>query len=498
MKITLAGALAGGAALFAAGAASVYLITARSPAPAGSATAATASAAGDAKPPAAGAAIVQLDAEQIRRVGIRIEAAAGGTSTGVLRAPATVQPDAYTRVVVTPLVSGRVTRVPIELGERVRAGQTIAEVYSPDLADARSRYLSAKSDAETAAAKLARTERLAALGSASRQEIEDMRAELVRQESAREQAAARLRLLHVDPASVEGGRESGESDAIVRVPAPRAGLVIERPATPGTTAEPATPLAVIAQLSPVWVLADVPERDIGRIAVGAPATVTMESYPGLELHGRATYIAPDVRPDTRTTEVRVEVDNPDGKLRFGMFVSVDLHQSAREAEVTVPRGAVQIVGARDVVFVADASTPGRFTERAVTLGSGDESRVVVESGLAAGEPVAVTGTFALRAEAERGPRPDSPAGAPVRASVEITERGFEPQEVPVPAGRRVELTFTRRTDQTCATEVAVPSLTIRKPLPLNQPVTIELPAASGGSVGFQCGMAMLKGAVVVR
>ncbi len=129
----------------------------------------------------------------------------------------------------------------------------------------------------------------------------------------------------------------------------------------------------------------------------------------------------------------------------------------------------------------------------------------VTAGLAPGERVVTAGSFSLRAEAERqGLRPAAPAGAPGAAmplaqqfEVKVTTKGFEPDALTLEAGRPVRLTFTRTTDQTCATDVVVPAYGIRKPLPLKQPVTVEF-VPKKGSAGFVCGMNMLKGTLVVR
>jgi hypothetical protein len=270
--------------------------------------------------------------------------------------------------------------------------------------------------------------------------------------------------------------------------------------------DPSTSIATIVELSPVWVIADVHERDVARVRLGAAAVVTMESYPGIERRGRVTYIAPDVRPETRTTQLRIEVRNDEATLRFGMFVMVEVQEGVpAAAEVGVPRSAIQTVGAQTVVYVADRLVAGRFAERPVVLGTGDALRVTVRSGVRAGEQVASDGTFALRAEAERLGRSryatidDEEAGAEsASVAVSVTAQGFDPQTIRVPHGRATRITFTRTTDQTCATEVIVPGYNIRQALPLNAPVTIEFAPRRREPLSFQCGMGMLKGAVLVQ
>lgn len=192
----------------------------------------------------------------------------------------------------------------------------------------------------------------------------------------------------------------------------------------------------------------------------------------------------------------------------------------------VPRTAVQTIGGRQVVYVADVAVPGRFVARDVTVGEAAGDRVPVRSGLAAGDRVVVEGSFFLRAEAERSGQaaagadphaahgsstapaapPVAPAGpSPSRSSSQpgpeartvMVAAGFEPARLTVPAGVPLQLTFIRTTDATCATEVVIPDLKLRRALPLNQPVIVEIPARPAGELAFACGMDMLKGTIVV-
>lgn len=477
------------AAIFAGGAAAAYLL--RGPGgeqPHGS-PAAPAVAAMPAPP---GGAMVRIPPDLVARAGITVQPASTTAVAAVVRVPGTVQPNAYRQVSVTPLAGGRVTRVLVELGQTVVRGTPIADVYSPDVAQARAAYLSASADVDAGDARVRRTERLATLGSASQQELEQVRAEQVGRETQRREAAARLTLFGID-ASRLADAHADPGASTVRVVAPQAGVIIQRPASAGMTAEPSTVLATIADLSPVWIMADVYERDFAAITTGAAATVTAVAYPGLAWHGRVAYISPDVRPETRTTQVRIEVPNQDGKLRFGMFVDVAI--GMREtAGVSVPASAIQTIGADTVVFVPDGTSPGAFRERRVEAGASQGDRVIVLAGLAAGEPLVTTGSFELRAEAERqGVRPVTTQAA----SVAVTASGFEPASLTLQRGVPARLTFTRTTDHTCATELDIPAYGIHRALPLNQPVTIEfVPAASGAT--FQCGMGMLTGTLVVR
>jgi RND family efflux transporter MFP subunit len=488
VTITRTTAAAVVAIVFAVGSGAGYLWTQRA-AVRMAAPAAPAGADATAAPRSTG--IIQIPPDLVARAGIRVDAAATAAVAGAIRLSATVRPNAYRQVSVTPLVGGRVTRVAVELGQPVSRGTPIAEVYSPEAAEARAKYLNAQADTEAGDARLRRTERLAALGSASQQEVEQVRAEHVRHETELREAAAKLRLFGMDPSRL--GDAHAEVASTITITAPQAGVITERPASTGMTVDPSTVLATIADLSRVWIIADLFERDFAHVAVGTAATATVAAYPGDEWRGRVTYISPEVSPETRTAPVRIEVANPGGKLKLGMFVNVAM--AARPVTgVTIPGSAVQTIGADAVVFVPEGAGVGAYRERVVRLGPVDGDRVNVAEGLSAGDRVVTRGSFELRAEAERqGVRP-----APAQAfAVAVTAAGFEPASLTVRRGMPARLTFTRKTEQTCATEVVMPAYGIRRPLPLNEPVTIEF-VPQGNDATFQCGMGMFSGTLVVR
>ena len=488
MTINRMTAVIAAATIFAAGAGAAFLWTRHAPSTGRGVMPAHAA---DAAAPAPSGGVIHIPADLLARAGITVEPASTASVVSPVRVPGTVQPNAYRQVSVTPLVGGRVTRVLVELGQRVTKGAPIVEVYSRDAAEARAQYLNAKADMDAGEARLRRTERLAALGSASQQEVEMVRAEHVRHESELREGAARLRLIGIDIEHLEDAH--ADTASTIMVVAPQGGVVIQRPAIAGMTVESSTVLATIGDLSPVWIIADLFERDFALVTPGAPATVTAAGYPGIEWHGRVTYISPDVRPETRTAQVRIEVVNADATLKFGMFVNAAI-AGRPVTGVAIPAAAVQTIGADTVVFVPDPDSPNAFRERRVMLGPASADRVTVLEGLAAGERLVTKGTFELRAEAERqGVRPT----ASQSADVAITAVGFEPASVSFQRGVPARMTFTRRTDQTCATEIVIPAFGIRRALPLNQPVTVSFVPAADGAV-FQCGMGMLSGTNVVR
>ncbi|MBI3047041.1 MAG: efflux RND transporter periplasmic adaptor subunit [Acidobacteria bacterium] len=344
---------------------------------------------------------VTLTPEMTARAGIRTVTAAAGTATTRLRIPAVVQPNAYREVVVTSLVSGRVTQVHAELGQRVNAQDPLATVYSPELADAQTDFIAARAEQAAHAQRQTRTQRLTAIGAASREELEMIEAERARHDAMVEIARARLTLLGIPEERTQ--RLTGPQDVITTMPvrAPFAGVVTRRAANIGLNIDPSTPLFTIIDLSTVWVIADLFERDFARVRVGSPAAITSGAYPGLALRGRVSYIDPQVQQETRTAKLRVEVPNAGGQLRLGMYVDVEVGEASERHGVFVPKSAVQIVGSDSVVYLADESRQGRFVERKVKVGDSTGDRVLVVAGLQPGDEVVTDGVFFVRAERER-------------------------------------------------------------------------------------------------
>jgi cobalt-zinc-cadmium efflux system membrane fusion protein len=454
---------------------------------------------------------ITLTQEAVERAGIEVSEVATPTGADHVRVPGVVEPNAYRQVAVTSLLGGRVVRVSAQLGDRVRRGQALAQVYGPELADARTKYIAAKSMLDAHDRELQRTQKLVEIGAASRQELERIHAEHAAQTAEVESARARLQLLG---AAGDDAAVGNDDSATITIPAPIDGIVTERLANPGLNVDPTVKLFSIVDLSSVWIVADVYERDLSRVREGAPATVTAAAYPGLSLRGRVSYIDPQLNASTRTAKARIEVTNPRGELRLGMFTDVAIETAPSTSVASVPTGAIQNVADRQVVYVTVPGEPTTFIEREVRVGRSPGDAVEVVSGLNARDSVVSKGSFFVRAEIERrGLRPaqgaavtgpatmsgSTSAAAEVQtAKVVVTEKGYEPDTVTLRSGVPARLTIVRMTDRTCGTEIVFPSLNIRRALPLNEAVVIEFTPAKAGDIAFACGMNMLKGVVVVQ
>ena len=458
--------------------------------------------------------VVPLSRDAVERAGIVVASVTSGTAGTDLRLPGVVEPNAYRQVVVTPLVAGRVTKVGPALGDRVRRGQTLAEIYSPALAEAQTRYVSAQAMLEAHDNELQRTQKLVEIGAASRQELEKIHAEHSAQTAAVQSARSQLELLGVSASALENMAPGQNVSATTTVPSPIDGVVTERGANVGLNVDTATKLFTVVDLSTVWVVADLYEKDFSRVRVGSDVAITTSARPDVTLRGRVSYIDPQVSADTRTAKARIEVANTGGELRLGMYADVVAGASGTSA-LRVPRNAVQNVGGRTVVYLANPKEPGKFIEREVRLGAISGEQVEVVSGVQPSDVVVTEGSFFVRAERERlGLRPTTnptnatptPASssdgrnseATQTAKVVVSEQGYEPAKLTLRAGAPARITFVRTTDKTCGTEVVFPSLNIKRPLPLNESVVIEFTPQRSGDIAFACGMNMLHGTIVVQ
>src|SRR3954466_11148765 len=244
-------------------------------------------------------ASITLTPDPMKTAGLVVAPVASGSGTALLRLPGVVEPNAYKQVIVTPIVGGRVTRVLVELGQSVRRGQPMAEIFSPDLAEAETRFVSARAELDAHERELQRTEKLVEIGAASRQELERLHAEHTAKLTAVESAKSRLELLGLSTSAIAALGPGKDVEAVTTVSAPMAGVVTERAANTGLNVDPTAKLFTIVDLSTVWVVADLYEKDFSRVRVGASAGVTTKASP-TTLVGKVTYIDPQLNPETRT------------------------------------------------------------------------------------------------------------------------------------------------------------------------------------------------------
>jgi RND family efflux transporter MFP subunit len=344
---------------------------------------------------------VALTPEAVERAGIKTAAARSATASATLTVPGTVMSNAYRDTKVNALVGGVVRQVTVELGAPVTRGQPLTVIFSGELADAQMKYLSMQAMLNADHQKLERTQKLVALGAASRQELEEITAIHTGHETEVAAARQRLLLLGLGPEDVSRLADAAHVVSEVLVRAPAGGVVIARSVNPGQVVAAGQELFTVTDLRTVWAIGDLYEKDFSAVRVGSEAAVTVPATPGLPLRGRVAYIDPRVDPATRTAKVRVEVPNKGADLRLGMYVTLSFESRSGGHVTLVPRDAVQAVGNRNVVYVLVEGGEGRFAERTVKLGAALGESLEVLDGVKPGELVVTAGSFFLRAEAGR-------------------------------------------------------------------------------------------------
>ena len=348
-----------------------------------------------------GESTVTITLEQAQRSGIKIETvgervstdANGQLTTGV------VQPNSYRETPVMSLVGGIVRSVGPELGQNVLKGQTVAIVSSNDLAEAQTKYLAAFAELDEHHKHHSRTEKLVTIGAASREELESAASKLRAAESEVANLRQRLLLLGLSSQRVSALRSTSQVSAEVSLPAPTSGTVTSRTVNSGEVIEANKELLRVTDLSSVWVVGQVYEKDLGKVHVGSGASVTTDAYPGRVFRGQLSYVDPKVDPQTRTLQARIELANPGQQLKIGMYVNVAFAALAGAQSTTpvVPVAAVQNLGNRQVVFVT-SSDPNVFAMRPVRLGPESNGYFPVLEGLTADDRIVTEGSFMLRAE----------------------------------------------------------------------------------------------------
>jgi cobalt-zinc-cadmium efflux system membrane fusion protein len=348
-----------------------------------------------------GESTLTLAPEQAQRAGIKIETvgerastdAAGQQTTGV------VQPNSYRETPVMSLVGGIVRSVGPELGQSVRKGQTIAVVSSNDLAEAETKYLAAFAELEEHHKHHARTEKLVEIGAASREEFEAATSKLKAAESDVANLRQRLLLLGLSSQRVNGLRSTSQISSEVSLAAPASGTVTSRTVNSGEVIEANKELLRVTDLSSVWVVGQVYEKDLGKIHVGSGASITTDAYTGRVFRGQVSYVDPKVDLQTRTAQARIELANPGQQLKIGMYVNVAFAALAGAGFTVpiVPVAGVQNMGNRQVVFVV-TSDPNVFAMRPVRLGPESNGFYPVLEGLSVGDRIVTEGSFMLRAE----------------------------------------------------------------------------------------------------
>jgi cobalt-zinc-cadmium efflux system membrane fusion protein len=342
-----------------------------------------------------------LTPEQAQRAGLKIETVGEQPSAEAagLMATGTVQANSYKETPVISLVGGIVRSVNGELGQSVKRGQKVAVVFSNELADAQSRYLAAVAALDEHHRHHLRTIKLVEIGAASRQELETATTQYREAETNVANLRQKLLLLGLSPQRIDSFNSTSQISSEVTVTAPSSGTLTSRSVNPGEVIEANKELMRVTDLSSVWVVGQVYEKDLATVRVGSGANVTSDAYPGRVFRGRVSYVDPKIDQATRTAQVRIELANPGQMFKIGMYVNVAFGALgvAEKTTPVVPKDAVQTIGSQQIVFVA-SEKPNEFVLRPVRPGPESNGFYPVLEGLAVGDRIVTEGSFLLRAE----------------------------------------------------------------------------------------------------
>jgi RND family efflux transporter MFP subunit len=479
--------------------------------------------------PRPGETLIAIQPDKLENAHLKIEAATlqsvtstAAAAAGGLRATGTVEPNAYKVTPVLAIAGGIVRQVNFELADKVERGQKLATIFSSELADAQMDYLSMQAEIERHHHRYKRAEQLVEIGATSREEFEQVAAEYKIEQAKLNAARQKLSLLGMNAKQVDELRNSNQMGALISVESPASGTILNRTINSGEVITMGKELFRVADLSTVWVIGQIYEKDFASVRVGTPAVITAPAFPGKTFSGRVSYVDPRVEPQMRTAQIRIEVRNAGELLKLGMFVDVNFGGAApsQQAMVSVPRSAVQMIGAKQVVFVG-TDKPGVFAQREVSAGPESNGFAPIYAGLNAGERVVTEGSFLLRAESLKlnpdqltqpatnpvaQEAPADPLNAkPARSSpaqtqsvtVTLDEKGYQPASFKLRQGVPARITFVRKVEAGCGTEVVLADYNIKRELPFNQPVTVEFTPSKAGEFKFACGMDMLRGKIIV-
>jgi membrane fusion protein, copper/silver efflux system len=320
---------------------------------------------------------VVLTPMQIQQLGVTFGTVALRPLSNEVRTVGTVVVNETRLAKVTPKFSGYVEKLFVNfVGQPVRRGQALAAIFSPDLVAAEQELL--------VSARLSRT-----IGASSVPGVPGNNTDLLAA------AKERLRLWDVSEAQINEVLATGRPMRTVTLTAPASGFVIDKKVVEGQSIQAGSELYTIADLSDVWVEAQLREEDAGRVGIGAAATLQFTSYPGQPFTGRVTYVDPMLGDQSRTVKARITVPNSDGRIKPGMYATVILN-SATQSALTVPRSAVVQTGERALVFVDVGN--GGLNAQTVRLGRTGGDYVEILSGLTSGQRVVTSAQFLIDSE----------------------------------------------------------------------------------------------------
>jgi cobalt-zinc-cadmium efflux system membrane fusion protein len=319
------------------------------------------------------------------RARLKVEPARTEAVTEMLQVPAQVETDPATTAKITPPVAGRVVKLLVHVGDTVQQGQPLLTMDAPDLVTAQSDYLRAQSTVAQAEKNLSRQRDLKEHGVSAEKDLEQAQTDAKLAHDELDRASKRLQLFKMD---------LGQLGKPLTVYAPIPGRIVDASVAPGEFKnDPNAVLMTIADLSRVWLTANVQEKDVRKVGKGQEVSATLAAYPDQEFEGRVLSVADIVDPDTRTLKARISIPNSDLRLKPGMFALVTFHSHPIES-VVVPTTSLVLLGDKTVVFKEVA--PWTFEPLEVVPGTTHGTDVVILKGLSGGEKIVTTDAVMLQ------------------------------------------------------------------------------------------------------
>ena len=352
-------------------------------------------------PPSVDKSLVRLTTEEIKSAGIIVQPVTRSEFRTIRDFPGTVEPNEHALAEITTLVRGRVIDVYADLGREVKGGTLLALLYSSELGMAQSAYLKATAKLNVAERAFRRAELLLKEKVIGVAELQRREGEMLSLRAELREARDRLLILGLTDEDLRNLDRNHTIRSHVPVVAPFDGRIIARNLTKGEVVETTEKLFVVADLTDVWVTAVIPEKDIPYIrpdqtGTGQSVEVHVAAYPGQAFQGRITYVGDVLDPATRTMRLRLELPNPERKLKPAMYATVRVYSEPEANALLIPESAVQRDRDRQFVFVE--REPAIFEARDVKLGSSNGREIKVLDGLLEGESIVTNGAFVLKSE----------------------------------------------------------------------------------------------------
>jgi cobalt-zinc-cadmium efflux system membrane fusion protein len=344
--------------------------------------------------------VVMLSTEKLKNSGVETEKVTFETISGSISATAVIELNSDKTSKISARVSGKASKLIASQGDRVKAGQTLALMDSIEMDQIWSDYIKTTGRVELAQKNLQREETLYEKRVSPEKDVLRARQELSEAEADLTLVKEKFRLVGIDTKFLEAKSGDGPHP-LIPIISPISGVVIEKTVTQGESISPERTLFTVADLSSLWVIIDIYEKDIAHLGAGPSVDLSVGSHHDKVFRGRLSYVSDLVDEKTRTVKTRVTIDNSNGDLKPGMFatVTIDTKSGQLEKLIAVPEGAIQIEGTSRYVFVQEA--PGKFRTRNVTLGRQIGGKVEITDGLREGETITVKGAFTLKSELKK-------------------------------------------------------------------------------------------------